>query len=177
MADVVSEPDGLPTVTPLLVGVGASARGLDAISSNERNAEGLRVNDDLTNVLNSVGIAIILLCRDSHIRRFTPAAARLLNLMPDDVGRPISDLKSNLSVPELQLLVSGVLEHLSPQERTITDAAGHYYQLTVRPYLTADRRVDGTVVVIVDTDAIQHGHVLLAEARDRKSTRLNSSHG
>jgi two-component system, chemotaxis family, CheB/CheR fusion protein len=132
----------------------------------QRNSEAMRVNDDLTNVLHSVAIAILILGRDSRIRRFTPPAARLLNLIATDVGRPISDIKSNLSAPDLLHLVSDVLEHLSPRERTVTDEAGRWYQLTVRPYLTADRKVDGTVVTIVDVDAIQRGKTALAEALD-----------
>jgi PAS domain S-box-containing protein len=126
----------------------------------------MRVNDDLSNVLNSVGIAILILGRDCRVRRFTPAAAKLLNLIAGDVGRPISDIKSNLRVPELMQLVSDVLEHLTPRERTVTDEAGHWYQLSVRPYLTTERKVDGTVVTIVDVDAIQRSQLLLAEARD-----------
>lgn len=132
----------------------------------QRNAEALRTNDDLTNVINSVGIAILILGRDSRIRRFTPAAARLLSLIPSDVGSPVSDLKSNLRVPELTQLVTHVLEHLAPLERTFTDETGRWYQLTVRPYLTTDRKVDGTVLVLVDVDESQRGQRLLAEARD-----------
>lgn len=131
-----------------------------------RNAEATRANDDLTNVLESVGIAILILERDSRIRRFTPAAARLLNLIATDVGRPISEIKSNLRAPDLMQLVGDVLEHLAPRERTVTDETGHWYQLTVRPYLTTDRKVDGTVVTIVDVDAIQRGKTMLAEALD-----------
>ncbi len=132
----------------------------------QRNAEATRVNDDLANVLNSVGIAILILGRDSRIRRFTPAAAKLLNLISTDVGRPISDIKSNLRAPDLMAMVSDVLEHLVPRERTITDEGGRWFQLTARPYLTTDRKVDGTVVSIVDIDTIQRGGILLAEARD-----------
>lgn len=132
----------------------------------QRNAEAMRVNDDLSNVLYSVGIAILILGRDSRVRRFTPAAARLLNLIATDVGRPISNIKSNLRAPDLVQLVADVLEHLTPLERTVTDESGHWYQLTVKPYLTTDRKVDGAVVTIVDVDAIQRGKAMLAEALD-----------
>lgn len=130
----------------------------------QRNAEAMRINDDLTNVLHGVGIAIVILGRDSRIRRFTPVAAKLLNLIATDVGRPISDIKSNLRAPDLLALVADALEHLAPCERTVTDETGRWYQLTVRPYLTTERKVDGTVVTIVDVDAIQRGKSMLAEA-------------
>lgn len=132
----------------------------------QRNSEVMRVSDDLANVLNSVGIAIVLLGRDLRIRRFTPPAGRLLNLIATDVGRPISDIKPNLRAPDLLQLVNDVQERLVPRERTVTDESGHWYQLTVRPYLTADGRVDGTVLTVVDVDAIQRGKTLLAEALD-----------
>ena len=132
----------------------------------QRNVEATRINDDLSNVLISAGIAIVILGRDSRIRRFTPPAARLLNLIGTDVGRPLSDIKSNLRAPELLDLISEVLEHLVPREQSITDETGHWYQLNVRPYMTTDRKVDGTVLTIVDIDAVQRGQTLLAEARD-----------
>lgn len=132
----------------------------------QRNLEATRVNDDLLNVLHSVGIAILILGRDSHIRRFTPAAARLLNLIATDVGRPITDIKTNLRSPELITLVADVLEHLAPREQTVADVSGRWYQLTVRPYLTTERKVDGTVVTIVDNDQLHRSKTLLAEARD-----------
>ena len=132
----------------------------------QRNAESLRLNDDLTNVLNSVGVAILILGRDAQVRRFTPAAGKLFNLIAGDVGRPITDIKSNLRVPGLKLLISDVLESLTPQEHTITDETGHWYQLRVRPYLTLERRVDGAMVTIVDVDALRRGQLLLAEALD-----------
>jgi two-component system CheB/CheR fusion protein len=132
----------------------------------QRNAEATRLGDDLTNVLNSSGIAILILGRDARIRRFTPPAARLLNLIAADVGRPISDIQPNLRVPELLDWVREVLEQLIPKEQVVTDQADRSYQLTVRPYLTSDRKVDGAVVTVVDIDAVQRGRTLLAEARD-----------
>ena len=132
----------------------------------QRNTEGSRLNDDLSNVLTSVGIAILILGRDLRIRRFTPAAARLLNLIASDAGRPISDIKTNLRAPDLLTMVNDVLEHLTPREQVVADEAGRWYQLTARPYLTSDRRVDGAVVSIVDIDALEKGKALLTEARD-----------
>ena len=132
----------------------------------QRDVEAARRDDDLSNVLNSAGIAILILGRDSRIRRFSPPAGRLLNLIETDVGRPLADIKSNLRAPELLSLISDVLEHLVPREQTITDETGRWYQLTVRPSMTTDRKVDGTVVTLIDIDALQRGQALLAQARD-----------
>jgi two-component system, chemotaxis family, CheB/CheR fusion protein len=66
-----------------------------------RNFELAQLNDDLTNLLGSVNIPILMLSGDWRIRRFTPQAEKLLNLLPGDVGRPIVNLRPNIDVPDL----------------------------------------------------------------------------
>lgn len=52
------------------------------------NVELARATDDLTNILDTVDLAVLLLDGDLRIRLFTPPAERLLGLIPGDVGRP-----------------------------------------------------------------------------------------
>ena len=132
----------------------------------DRNTETRRINDDLTNVLHSVGIAIVLVDLDLRIRRFTPEAARLLSLATTDAGRPISDIKSRLHAPDLVTTIREVLQNLIPRADTITDEAGRWYRLGVRPYQTAGGRIEGAVLSLVNMDAAQRSHRLLSEARD-----------
>jgi two-component system CheB/CheR fusion protein len=122
-----------------------------------RNAELARVNNDLVNLLSGVGIPIVLVSRDLRIRRFTPPAERLFNLIPTDVGRPISDIKPNLEVPNLSVTIAGVIDSLAPHESAVKDAHGHAYYLRVRPYITLDKTIDGASVVLIDIDAIRRG--------------------
>ena len=58
-----------------------------------RNAELGRLNDDFGNLLGSADVPMLVLGVDLSIRRFTPAAGRLLHLVPGDIGRPIGNLK------------------------------------------------------------------------------------
>src|SRR5262249_49431535 len=66
-----------------------------------RNEELSRVNSDLLNLLSSVQIALVIVASDLRIRRFTPVAERILNLIPSDVGRPIGHIKPNIDCPDL----------------------------------------------------------------------------
>ncbi len=120
-----------------------------------RNAELARVNNDLLNLLSGVGLPIIMVGRDLRIRRFTPPAERLFNLIPTDVGRPISDIKPNLNVPDLARLIAGVIDSLAPYEGTVRDLEGHTYSLRVRPYVTLDKTIDGASLVLVECDPLQ----------------------
>ncbi|HET9653449.1 MAG TPA: CheR family methyltransferase, partial [Usitatibacter sp.] len=69
-----------------------------------RNIELSQTNNDLTNLLASVNMAIVMLGPDLRIRRFTQPAEKILNLIYADVGRPISDIKLNIEVPDLESL-------------------------------------------------------------------------
>src|SRR5262245_10583147 len=86
-----------------------------------RNEELSRVNSDLVNLLASVEIAIVIVASDLRIRRFTPMAERVLNLIPADVGRPISHIKPNIDCPDLEELIHEVVDRVVPQERHVQD--------------------------------------------------------
>ena len=133
---------------------------------SDRNVEATRLNDDLTNVLNSVEIPILIVGRDLRLRRFTPAAGKVFGLLATDVDRPLSAAQQLLSVaPALMGLLPDVLEHLRPAECTIQDVTGRWHQVSVRPYVTLDGRIDGTVVAARDIDAETRAAEGLAAAR------------
>lgn len=115
-----------------------------------RNDELVRTNNDLLNLLASVNIPIVMLGNDLKIRRFTPQTERLLNLLPGDVGRSISDFKLKINVPDLEDLVRSVLDHLAPSEREVHDREGRAYSMWIRPYRTSDNKIDGAVLALFD---------------------------
>src|SRR5207247_251928 len=86
-----------------------------------RNDELSRVNSDLINLLGSVEIPIVMVSSDLKIRRFTPTAERVLNLIPTDVGRPIGDIKPNVDCPDLERLITEAVDTVSVKERDVTD--------------------------------------------------------
>ena len=84
-----------------------------------------------------------------------PRAAKVLTLIPTDVGRPIGDLKSKLLLTDLEKIIREVIDSLVVQEREVRDSDGHWYLLAVRPYKTDDNKIDGAVVTLLDVDAIK----------------------
>src|SRR3989454_8751382 len=67
-----------------------------------RNVELSQLNNDLNNLFSGVNIPIVMLSSDGRIRRFTPMAAKVLNLIPADLGRPIGDIRPNLDLSDLE---------------------------------------------------------------------------
>jgi two-component system, chemotaxis family, CheB/CheR fusion protein len=117
-----------------------------------RNEELVRVNADLLNLLANVQIAIVIVARDLRVRRFTPTAEKKFNLIPSDIGRPLSQISTTLNCPELPQLIMETIDSIAPVERTVQDDKGETYLLRIRPYKTPDNRIDGAVVALFDLD-------------------------
>jgi two-component system, chemotaxis family, CheB/CheR fusion protein len=100
------------------------------------------------------------------IRHFTPPTQKLMNLRPPDIGRPFSEIRLNLNIDDLQPLFLEVIETLAPREIEVQDREGRWYVLRVRPYRTAENRIDGIVVVLLDIDQLRRSQQELRESRD-----------
>lgn len=132
---------------------------------NTRNTELRQANNDLVNLLNGVQIPIVILGGDLRIRRFTPLAERLLNLIPTDVGRPLGDLRPQIIVPELERLIAEVMDSLAPREIEVQDRDGRWHSLRIRPYKTHENKIDGVILALVEIDTARRA---LAEAREAR---------
>jgi two-component system CheB/CheR fusion protein len=131
-----------------------------------RNEELSRANSDLLNLLASVQIPIVIVTSDLRIRRFTPAAEKLLNLIPADLGRPIGHIKPNIHCPDLEAMISEVIETVTIREREVQDGDGLTYTLRVRPYKNTENRIDGALLVLFDISAARSHASELRAARE-----------
>jgi two-component system CheB/CheR fusion protein len=118
-----------------------------------RNDELTDANADLLNLLGSVHIAIVIVSADLRVRRFTPIAEKLFNLIPGDIGRPLAQLSPNIDLPDLHSLIAETINHVTPIERRVQDKQGRWYLLRLRPYKSGDNRIDGAVIAMFDLEA------------------------
>ena len=107
-------------------------------------------SDDLQNVLYSTDVATIFLDTRFNIRFFTPATKALFNVIPGDVGRPLTDLKS--LAPDVNLLsdVRKVLETQTPFEREVAGQGAVWFMRRILPYRTREGKTEGVVITFVD---------------------------
>ncbi len=131
-----------------------------------RILESSKVNSDLRNLFSSVNIPIVMLGSDLSIRRFTPMAEKIFNLISTDVGRPFSHIKSNINVPNLEQLIEEVVDTLVIKKQEVQDLEGHWYDLVIRPYKTLENKIDGAVVMLVDIDSLKSSSEQIKESRD-----------
>jgi two-component system CheB/CheR fusion protein len=121
------------------------------------NARLSRLRDDLTNLLSSVTIPIVMLGTDGKVRRFTPTAERMFHLVPGDLTRSLKEIRPRINVPDLPELIRGAVEEGVTTEREIQDEGGRWYRLQVRPYRAANDGIEGAVLVFLDEDALKRG--------------------
>ena len=135
-----------------------------------RNRELNQLNDDLLNLFGGLNIPIIMVSRDLRIRRFTPAAEALFNLIPTDVGRRISDLRTNIDIPDLTNWIGSVIDSVTARERDVKDHAGRWYSLRIRPYITTENKIDGAALALVDITELKRTAEDLTASRDNAET-------
>jgi two-component system CheB/CheR fusion protein len=141
---------------------------------HSRNDELTRVNSDLVNLLGSVDIPIVIVGSDLGIRRFTPKAEQLFNLIPGDIGRPIGQINPNFEVDDLEGLIRETIEHVAPREREVRDKTNRWQSLRVRPYKGVDNRLDGAVLAVIDIDAAKRYDAAAETAREHIRTLVDT---
>src|SRR5207237_4623577 len=119
---------------------------------SNRNLEMMQLTGELNNLLASIQMPIVMVDNALTVRRATPAARGAFNILPTDIGRPLSELRPNLNVPDLENILREVIETLGTRERKVTDKDGRKYSLRIRPYRTTDNKIDGAVLTLVDID-------------------------
>jgi two-component system CheB/CheR fusion protein len=131
-----------------------------------RNAELSSANNDLLNLLGQVDVPVVMVSKDLRIRRFSPPAQKILNLLPSDVGRRVGQIRPNLELEDMEPLVRQVMEKVSPQQREVRTKEGVWYMLHVRPYETWDHKIEGAVISLQNIDALKRLVVQTREYAD-----------
>jgi two-component system CheB/CheR fusion protein len=112
-----------------------------------------RVNDDMRNLLNSTEIVTIFLDNRLHIRRFTTGADKLFKLIQSDVGRPLSDIVTDLVYPEMSIESHHVLRTLAFSEKQIVTTDGRWFSVRIMPYRTIEDVISGVVITFANITA------------------------
>jgi two-component system, chemotaxis family, CheB/CheR fusion protein len=119
---------------------------------------------DMQNLLNSTDIATLFLDNQLNVRRFTERIAGIIQLRESDVGRPLSDLASTLTYPELLADVKETLRTLAACQKEIAATDGRWFSVRIMPYRTLANVIQGAVITFVDITAAKE-----LESRLRKA--------
>jgi two-component system CheB/CheR fusion protein len=134
-----------------------------------------KVNNDMKNLLNSTDIATLFLDKDMNIRRFTIQAVKIFKLIKSDIGRPFTDLVSDLIYPDLSDDAHKVLKTLAYIKKQIPTKDGRWYSVRIMPYRTLDDKIDGVVITFFNISDLKEVEVKLNETGQMNKLLLDSA--
>ncbi|HCI52543.1 MAG TPA: SAM-dependent methyltransferase [Gallionella sp.] len=132
------------------------------------------MQNDMKNLLDSINIGTLFLDNQLKIKRITRESMKLYRLVATDIGRPLSDIKSN--IPDIDLLADAqtVLDTLVPFEREVTTSSGACYLARIQPYRTLDNVIDGVVLTFTDITQRRQVELAIIEARELAEGIVNT---
>ncbi|MFB3765691.1 MAG: CheR family methyltransferase [Methanotrichaceae archaeon] len=123
---------------------------------SSKNDELMKIDSDMRNLLNSTQIPTIFLDNNLKIKRFTPYATKIFNLIPGDIGRPITDISSKLLYKDLVQDTRDVLQTMVSKDAQVRTEDNAWYQIRIIPYQTVDNIIDGGVITFSDITALKN---------------------
>lgn len=131
-------------------------------------------SNNFQNLINSTDLATLFLDRRLRVNLFTPATRTLFNLIPADVGRPLTDITNRLAYAHLQTDAEAVLSKLQPIEREVQTTDDRVFIMRVLPYRTAEDRINGVVLTFVDITDRKAAEEALARSEEKYRTLFDS---
>jgi two-component system, chemotaxis family, CheB/CheR fusion protein len=143
------------------------------IELQSKVAEFIEANNDMKNLLNSTDIATLFVDRELNIRRFTDQLTNLIKLRPIDIGRPFTEMVSDLKYPEIADHAREVLRTLIFKETDISTNDSRWFTVRIMPYRTLDDKIEGLVITFIDISVAKKLEAKLAAANiEEKEKRL-----
>ncbi len=136
----------------------------------------VQLNEDINNLLSSTNVGVVFLDQNLNIRRFTPAAAKVINLRSGDINRPVSDFTHQVDDISLEDFALSVLEKETFIEREcFNESTQESLLLRAYPYRKESGEVDGVVLTFVEVTDLKHIQIELEETNAILETLYSTS--
>ncbi len=132
------------------------------------------VNNDLDNLLQNIRVATLFVDESMDIRRFTLAATELLQIMDQDIGRPLSHMSHHLTGLDLHDIATNVQQYNTPFEQDVTTEDGKKYLLRIRPYQISPNHYSGVVLTFIDITKLRQVEGTLHDREIRMKALLDT---
>jgi PAS domain-containing protein len=109
---------------------------------------------DLTNILDTVEVPIVVLRRDLTIAGFNKVTADEFRLSPSDIGRAARDISRLAGLPNLEEQCSEVMAS-GVEARTDFRDGDRWFVVRISPFANAERQLSGTVLTFTNVTAFR----------------------
>jgi two-component system, chemotaxis family, CheB/CheR fusion protein len=141
----------------------------------KKNEELESLNDDIRNIFAYTTIGTVVLDTDLRVKRFTPSATRIFNLIGKDIGRELTDIASNLEYDDLEQDTHRVLDTLNMLEKEVRTKDGRWFIMRMFPYRTSDNVIRGVVLNFTDVTDLKFKEQEANEARIQAEAILETT--
>ena len=116
-----------------------------------KNKELAELNDDLNNYFRSNINGQLFLDDQLRLIKFSPGAAKLINLLDTDVGRPLSNISTNFKVETIIEDISAILSGNPVITKEIETRDGRWFQVMTMPYIKqVNNKTSGAIITFND---------------------------
>ncbi|MDB5276953.1 MAG: chemotaxis protein CheR [Ferruginibacter sp.] len=139
-----------------------------------KNKELQEVNDDLDNYFKSNINGQLFVNNNLILMKFSPGTVKQINLQPGDIGRPLSDISTNIKFETIANDIKQVIKDGTVISKEIETNNGKWYQVMTMPYTQqADRKNTGAILTFNDITTLKQAQLELDEKNESLS-RINA---
>lgn len=131
------------------------------------------LNNDINNLLKNLEVGAIYIDSKLCIRKITPFASLMTNVLESDIGRPVSHLSVMENYPELARDIQKVNDTLRTSDKEIFEKNGKVLFARIRPYRTEHNAVDGVLVTFVEITELSTLKTNIKSSDERLNNSLN----
>ena len=123
------------------------------------------VQNDVENLLSSSRIGTLILDEDLCIRKYSPQAATVFNLVPGDVGRPLKHLSHRLLDFDPVAKATEVQRTNTLFEQDVQAEDENWYLVRILPYHVGPKAFSGVVITLIDITPLRDARERLQDTR------------
>ncbi|MEO5909909.1 MAG: chemotaxis protein CheB [Pelobium sp.] len=114
------------------------------------------LNDDLNNYFRSNTNGQLFVDRELLLKRYSPGAVKHINIRESDIGRPLSNITTNIKFETLNEDIKKVIKDETTITREAESVDGKIYQVMTMPYLKkGSKKPDGAIVTFYDISELK----------------------
>lgn len=115
------------------------------------NAELRETNDDLNNYFRSNLNGQLFVDENLLLKRFSPGAVKHINIRESDIGRPLSNITTNIKFETLIADIKRVISDDATITREVESIDGKIYQVMTMPYIRKhSKNTEGAIISFYD---------------------------
>ena len=121
-----------------------------------KNKELVEINDDLNNYFRSNINGQLFINNHLELMKFSPGTVKQINLLETDIGRPLSNISTNIKFETIIDDIKRVLADGTIVSKEIETNNGSWYQMMIMPYVQqSNHKANGAIVTFNDITVLK----------------------